>query len=333
MIQRLCPDARVGIAHGQMGGDELEEVMSNFIEGVYDVLVSTAIVESGIDISNANTIIINDAQNFGLSDLHQLRGRVGRNNKHAFCYLLAPPFHMLPSDSKKRLMAIEQFSDLGSGLHIAMRDLDIRGAGNLLGGEQSGFINDIGFETYQKILNEALEELKQEHFQDLYEAELKKSNHFVKDTLLETDFEILIPDEYVGSITERISLYKELDDLEKEEQMQDFIKNMVDRFGPIPEPAMRLIETMRLRWVAAEIGIEKLVLKSEKMIGYFITKKDSPYYQSDSFTRVLDFIKTNPTAGKMYEKDDTLRMSFNDVKTMKRAVEILTAMAQGRKLN
>jgi transcription-repair coupling factor (superfamily II helicase) len=333
MIQRLVPDARVGIAHGQMGGDELEEVMSNFIEGVFDVLVSTAIVESGIDISNANTIIINDAQNFGLSDLHQLRGRVGRNNKHAFCYLLAPPFHMLPSDSKKRLMAIEQFSDLGSGLHIAMRDLDIRGAGNLLGGEQSGFINDIGFETYQKILNEALEELKQEHFQDLYEAELKKSNHFVKDTLLETDFEILIPDEYVGSITERISLYKELDDLEKEEQMQDFIKNMVDRFGPIPEPAMRLIETMRLRWVAAQIGIEKLVLKSEKMIGYFITKKDSPYYQSDSFTRVLDFIKTNPTAGKMYEKDDTLRMSFNDVKTMKRAVEILTAMAEGRKLN
>jgi len=333
MIQRLVPDARVGIAHGQMGGDELEEVMSNFIEGVFDVLVSTAIVESGIDISNANTIIINDAQNFGLSDLHQLRGRVGRNNKHAFCYLLAPPFHLLPSDSKKRLMAIEQFSDLGSGLHIAMRDLDIRGAGNLLGGEQSGFINDIGFETYQKILNEALEELKQEHFQDLYEAELKKSNHFVKDTLLETDFEILIPDEYVGSITERISLYKELDDLEKEEQMQDFIKNMVDRFGPIPEPAMRLIETMRLRWVAAQIGIEKLVLKSEKMIGYFITKKDSPYYQSDSFTRVLDFIKTNPTAGKMYEKDDTLRMSFNDVKTMKRAVEILTAMAEGKKLN
>lgn len=332
MIQRLCPDVRVGIGHGQMGGEELEEVMTNFIEGVYDVLVSTAIVESGIDITNANTIIINDAQNFGLSDLHQLRGRVGRNNKHAFCYLLAPPLHLLPADSRKRLMAIEQFSDLGSGLHIAMRDLDIRGAGNLLGGEQSGFINDIGFETYQKILNEAIEELKQEHFKDLYDEEIRKSNHYVKETQLETDFEILIPDEYVSSITERIALYKELDDIQEEEGLQKFQEDLVDRFGTIPEPTLRLIQTMRLRWLAKEIGLEKIVLKSGKMIGYFITNKESAYYQSDRFSTVLEFIKQNPSLGKMYEKDDTLRISFSDVNTMKRAVQILSGLLHGSKV-
>ncbi len=332
MIQRLCPDVRVGIGHGQMSGEELEQVMTSFIEGVYDVLVSTAIVESGIDITNANTIIINDAQNFGLSDLHQLRGRVGRNNKHAFCYLLSPPLHLLPADSRKRLMAIEQFSDLGSGLHIAMRDLDIRGAGNLLGGEQSGFINDIGFETYQKILNEAIDELKQEHFKDLYDAEMRKSNHFVKETQLETDFEILIPDEYISSITERIALYKELDDIETEEGLQKFSDNLVDRFGSIPEPTLRLIQTMRLRWLAKEIGLEKLVLKSGKMIGYFISNQESPYYQSDRFSTVLEFIKENPSLGKMYEKDETLRISFGDVNTMKRAVQILTGLMHGSKV-
>lgn len=332
MIQRLCPDVRIGVGHGQMTGEELEEVMTKFIEGFYDVLVSTAIVESGIDISNANTIIINDAQNFGLSDLHQLRGRVGRNNKHAFCYLIAPPLHLLPNDSKKRLLAIEQFSDLGSGLHIAMRDLDIRGAGNLLGGEQSGFINDIGFETYQKILNEAIDELKQEHFQDLYEEEQKKSNRFVRETTLETDFEILIPDEYVSSIAERIALYRELDSLETEDQLQLYCSNLEDRFGPIPEPTLRLIDTMRLRWLAGEIGLEKLVLKSEKMIGYFITRQDSPYYQSDKFSVVLEFIKNNTELGKMYEKDDSLRISFAQVKTLKRAVQILQAMTEGAKV-
>jgi transcription-repair coupling factor (superfamily II helicase) len=330
MIQRVCPDVRVGIGHGQMGGEELEEVMTNFIEGVYDVLVSTAIVESGIDISNANTIIINDAHHFGMSDLHQLRGRVGRNNKQAFCYLIAPPLHLLPSDSKKRLMAIEQFSDLGSGLHIAMRDLDIRGAGNLLGGEQSGFINDIGFETYQKILNEAIDELKQEFFKDLYEDEQKKNKSYVKETILETDFEILIPDDYVSSITERIALYKELDDIENEEDLQKYMRNLEDRFGPIPTPTIRLIDTMRLRWLAREIGLEKLVLKSDKMIGYFISNQDSPYYQSDRFTLVLEFIKLNPNIGKMYQKDETLRMSFSDVRTMKRAVQLMTAMAKGK---
>lgn len=327
MIQRLCPDVRVGIGHGQLSGDDMEEVMTSFIEGAFDVLVSTAIVESGIDISNANTIIINDAHHFGLSDLHQLRGRVGRNNKRAFCYLLAPPMHLLPEDSRKRLTAIEQFSDLGSGLHIAMRDLDIRGAGNLLGGEQSGFINDIGFETYQKILNEAIDELKQEHFKDLYEDEMKKSQNYVRETALETDFEILFPDEYISSITERIALYKELDDIRTEEELGAYKQRLIDRFGELPPAAVALVDTMRLRWLANEIGFEKLVLKSGKMIGYFISKQDSPYYQSEKFSHVLEFIKKYPTAGKMYEKDDTLRMSFNNIITMNDALKQLNKMA------
>jgi transcription-repair coupling factor (superfamily II helicase) len=332
MIQRLCPDARVATAHGQMKGEELEEVMSQFIEGAFDVLVSTAIVESGIDIPNANTIIINDAHHFGMSDLHQLRGRVGRNNKQAFCYLLSPPLHLLTEEARKRLTAIEQFSDLGSGLHIAMRDLDIRGAGNLLGGEQSGFINDIGFETYQKILNEAIDELKQEHFKDLYEEEIKRTQNFVRETVLETDFEILIPDQYVSSIAERIALYKELDDIATEEGMEQFTSNLVDRFGEIPTPTIALIETMRLRWLAREIGFEKLVLKSGKMIGYFITKENSPFYQSDKFSHVLEFIKMNPTNGKMYEKDGSLRMSFDHVTELKRAIHILTSLKNGTKI-
>ena len=332
MIQRLCPDARVATAHGQMKGEDLEEVMSEFIEATYDVLVSTAIVESGIDIPNANTIIINDAHHFGMSDLHQLRGRVGRNNNHAFCYLLCPPLHLLTEEARKRLTAIEQFSDLGSGLHIAMRDLDIRGAGNLLGGEQSGFINDIGFETYQKILNEAIDELKQEHFKDLYEEEIKRNQNFVKETVLETDFEILIPDDYVSSITERIALYKELDDITTEEGMEAFSNNLIDRFGEIPTPTLALIETMRLRWLAREIGFEKLVLKSGKMIGYFITKEHSPFYQSEKFSHVLEFIKLNPSGGKMYEKEGSLRMSFDQVTTLKKAIHILTSLKDGRKL-
>jgi len=332
MIQRLCPDARVATAHGQMKGEELEEVMSAFIEGAFDVLVSTAIVESGIDIPNANTIIINDAHHFGMSDLHQLRGRVGRNNKHAFCYLLSPPLHLLTEDARKRLSAIEQFSDLGSGLHIAMRDLDIRGAGNLLGGEQSGFINDIGFETYQKILNEAIDELKQEHFKDLYDEEIQRTQSYVKETTLETDFEILIPDEYVSSITERIALYKELDDISTEEGMENYTKQLIDRFGEIPKPTIALIETMRLRWLAREIGFEKLVLKSGKMIGYFVSQENSPFYQSEKFSHVLEFIKHNPSIGKMYEKESSLRMSFDQVVELKRAIHLLQCLKQGVKV-
>lgn len=327
MIQRLCPDARVGIGHGQLSGEELEEVMTGFVEGAYDVLVSTAIVESGLDIPNANTMIVNDAHHFGMSDLHQLRGRVGRSNKKAFCFLLAPSMHLLTEEARKRLQTLEQFSDLGSGLHIAMRDLDIRGAGNLLGAEQSGFINDIGFETYQKILNEALDELKQEHFSELYEEELKRSQKYVRETALETDFELLLPDDYVHGISERIALYKELDDIETDEGLEEFATRLNDRFGAIPTQARALIETMRLRWLANDLGMEKLVLKSGKMIGYFITKADSPYYQSDKFTRVLDYVKHHPNAGKMYEKDGSLRYSFNDITTIQKAVKQLKDIA------
>ncbi len=322
MIQRLCPGYRVCIGHGQMDGDKLEEVMSDFTEGAYDVLVATSIIESGLDISNANTIIINDSHHFGMSDLHQLRGRVGRSNKKAFCYLLAPSKHTLTNDARKRLQALEQFSDLGSGMNIAMRDLDIRGAGDLLGGEQSGFISEIGFETYQKILNEAIQELKEQEFADVFEEELKNRS-LIEECVFETDFEILIPDNYVNNITERLSLYKQLDELDTEEQLQGYEQNMVDRFGAIPKPTKELFNTIRLRWVAKGIGFEKLVMKNEKMIGYFINKKDSPYYQSEAFTRVLNFIQTNPRNAKLMEKNDKLVLMFGGVTTVAKALEEL----------
>lgn len=323
MIQRLCPDVRITIGHGQMDGKKLEKIMTDFIDGLHDVLIATTIIESGIDIPNANTMIINHAHNFGLSDLHQLRGRVGRTNKKAFCYLLSHPLHLLPTESRKRLQALEQFSDLGSGLNIAMRDLDIRGAGNLLGGEQSGFMADIGFETYQKILNEAVSELKEEQFKEMYDEEKLKNQDFVKETQIETDFEILLPDEYVDGIAERISLYRELDSLETEDQLQAFIQQMIDRFGPVPRQTLDLIETIRMRWIAKDVGFEKIILKNGVMIGSFISKDDSPYFQSEKFTKVLNYLKRRPRSGKMYQKNNGLRMSFKEVSTIKKAIEIL----------
>lgn len=331
LISRLVPDARVGIGHGQMDGEKLETIMRDFIDGSFDVLVATTIIESGIDISNANTMIINNAQNHGLSDLHQLRGRVGRSNKKAFCYLLAPPLEVLSSESRKRLQALEQFSELGSGLNIAMRDLDIRGAGNMLGGEQSGFISDIGFDMYQKILNEAMQELREDEFKDMLDEEQTKTQEFVSETVLETDFEILIPDEYVSSISERIQLYRELDEVESENALEVFRVRLVDRFGPIPEESEALLKTIQLRWMAKEIGFEKVVLKSSKMIGYFVSRQDSPYYQSPKFSKVLDFIKHNPRMGKMYEKNGGLRISFADVNDIQTAIAICLLM-QGAKV-
>ncbi len=325
MIKRLCPGYRICIGHGQMDGDKLEEVMNDFTEGAYDILVATSIIESGIDISNANTIIINDSHHFGMSDLHQLRGRVGRSNKKAFCYLLAPPQQTLTNDARKRLQALEQFSDLGSGMNIAMRDLDIRGAGDLLGGEQSGFISEIGFETYQKILNEAIQELKEQEFADVFAEELK-NKPVIGECVFETDFEILIPDAYINNITERLSLYKQLDELDTEEELLAYEQNMIDRFGAIPKPTIELFNTIRLRWIAKGIGFEKLVIKNEKMIGYFISKKDSPYYQSEAFTRVLNFVQTNPKNAKLMEKNEKLVLMFGGVNTVGKALEELNKL-------
>lgn len=326
VIQRLCPDVRIAVGHGQMEGKKLEETMIDFMDGLYDVLLATTIIESGIDVPNANTMIINQAQNFGLSDLHQLRGRVGRSNKKAFCYLLTPPMSSLTQEARKRLNAIVQFSELGSGFNISMRDLDIRGAGNLLGGEQSGFISDIGFETYKKILDEALQELKETEFKELFKEE---EEHFVKDLQLETDLELRIPEDYVNQIAERLSLYKELDDIENEEKLQAYAERLEDRFGPMPEQVINLLDTVRLRWLAEDVGFERVVLKHNKMIGYFVSNEDSPYYQSDHFTRVLDFIKRNPTWGEMKEKNGKLRFAFPDVPDVKGAMAIMKQL-QGK---
>ncbi len=320
MIQRLVPDARVLTGHGQLKGEDLEERMMSFINHEYDVLVATTIIESGLDIPNANTIIINNSNNFGLSDLHQMRGRVGRSNKKAFCYLLAPPMISLTPEARKRLQALEQFSDLGSGFQIAMKDLDIRGAGNLLGAEQSGFISEIGFDMYQKILNEAIQELKETEFKEMYD-ELQTA--FVHDCQIETDLEILIPDEYVSSVAERINLYKELDNYETEEELANFEKELIDRFGPVPEPTKEMIQALRLRWIGKAVGIEKLVLKQNKLICYFISNQDSLYYQSPLFTKVLNFVQKNPNLCTLKERNGRLSLVFEHVKTIVKALSLL----------
>ena len=336
MIQRLVPRARVIVGHGQLDGEKLEEIMLSFIEGEADVLVSTTIVESGLDIPNANTILINDAHKFGLSDLHQMRGRVGRSNKKAFCYLLTLPASLISGDARRRLKALEDFSDLGSGFNIAMRDLDIRGAGNILGAEQSGFISEIGFEMYQKILDEALQELKPE-----IENIQGKSSHGLNqafggrnlpwevDTLIDTDLEILLPDDYVNSISERIILYKKLDDSKNGHELDSFQKNLSDRFGPPPPPVIELLNTIRLRWIGQKLGMEKVVLKMGKMVCYFISKQDSPFYQSERFSSILKFIQKNPGLGKMKESTEKLTMSFEGIRNVKSAIETLEYLERG----
>ena len=327
MITRLVPDARVGIGHGQMDGNQLEDVMARFIEGAFDVLVATTIIESGIDISNANTMIINDAHQFGLSDLHQLRGRVGRSNKKAFCYLLAPPISLLPDESRKRLQAIEQFSDLGSGIQIAMRDLDIRGAGDLLGGEQSGFISELGFEMYQKILSEAVQELKEESFAELFEEERKADQRYVSEAAIETDFALMIPDHYVNDIPERISLYRELDDLDHESELAAFKERLEDRFGPLPQETEDLIDTIRLRWLAEFLGMEKIVLKGGKLIAAFIANEDSAFFQGATFARILNYLKNHAKDTKMYQRNGALRMSIEGIQSTLAALRLLEDIA------
>lgn len=333
IIQRLVPDARIAIGHGQMPGDKLEDVMMGFMEGDYDVLVATTIIESGLDISNANTIIIDDAQNFGLSDLHQMRGRVGRSNQKAFCYLLAPPQISLTEEARKRLKAIVDFSDLGSGFQIAMRDLDIRGAGNLLGGEQSGFINDMGFDTYMKILNEAVEELKEEQWYKETIAENGEgdksafSRQFVKDTVVDTDLQLLIPEEYVSSLTERLVLYRELDNIVKEEELSQFEMGLRDRFGPLPSEVVELINVVRLRWKAMHLGFEKLTLKNKKLLAYFISKQQSEYFNSPAFQAALAYAQKYPSMCTLKEQNNKLYLTIEGVESVQRATDVMIGIA------
>ncbi len=301
MIQRLVPDAKIGIGHGQLDGKKLEQLMLAFMNGEFDVLVSTTIVESGLDVPNANTIFINNANNFGLSDLHQMRGRVGRSNKKAFCYFITPEYSAMTNDARKRITALEQFTELGSGFNIAMKDLEIRGAGDLLGGEQSGFINDIGFDTYQKILNEAIEELKENEFKDLYQDDGKEKT-YVKDITIDSDFELLFPDDYVNNITERLNLYTQLNTIKTEEELQKFETELKDRFGILPSPVIDLLNSVRIKWIATKIGLEKVVMKHGKLVGYFINDQQSAFYQSEGFTRVLKFVQNNPKTCKIKEK-------------------------------
>ena len=326
MIQALCPDLSVGYAHGQLEGHELEERILDFIDKKYDVLVCTNIVESGVDIPNVNTIIVNNAHHFGLSDLHQLRGRVGRSNKKSFCYLLAPPMSTLPNDSRKRLQTLEQHSELGSGFQIAMRDLDIRGAGNMLGGEQSGFMAEIGFEMYQKILDEAIKELKRTSFKELFKEEIAKQEDFVQDCTIDTDLEILIPDLYVESITERLSLYTRLDNCRDEQELREFEDELNDRFGPVPQQVAGLFDTVRCRQIAVELGFERLILKDDFLKCYFINNPSSPYYESATFRSILDFIQQGTNKARLKQTGKLFMLIVDGANTMELILAFLRRM-------
>ena len=329
MIHRYVPDARVCVGHGQMNPQELEKVVLDFMNYDYDVMLSTTIVENGIDVPNANTIIINSAQNYGLSDIHQMRGRVGRGNRKAFCYLIAPPLVALSDTTRRRLQAIENFSDLGSGIHIAMQDLDIRGAGNMLGAEQSGFIADLGYETYQKILNEAVAELKENEFSELFADEEKDEDgkisgeNFVVESNVESDIQAYLPEEYVPSSGERMSLYRELDSFTKPEQLEAYRQRLVDRFGQIPEVGEELLRVLPIKWAAQRLGVEKLVLKQERMVMYFAT--DSRYFQSRAFGKILEYVSRRAQRCKMRE-NDRLSLLIKDVRTMQGALNMLTTI-------
>jgi transcription-repair coupling factor (superfamily II helicase) len=322
IIHRLVPDAKVGVAHGQMEGPKLEAAMMKFIEGEFDVLVSTNIIESGLDIPNANTIIINHAHMFGLSDLHQMRGRVGRSNKKAFCYLLTPSVTGLTSDSRKRLQTLEEFSELGDGFKVAMRDLDIRGAGNMLGGEQTGFITDLGFDMYHKILDETIQELKETEFKDLFKFEVSLKP-LVRDCVIETDMELLIPESYINNISERLSLYSKLDNIKDEAGLQKFQNSVTDRFGPLPDAVRDLIKTVRLRWTAEKLGFEKLTIKDSQMKGYFVPGDNEAYYKSDIFSRILEFIQKHPKKCRLKDTNKKLILIFSDIASIEEASELL----------
>ncbi len=329
MVQRLIPDAHIAVAHGQMEGEKLEEIMVGFMEGAYDVLVCTKIVENGLDVPNANTILVNDAHRYGLSELHQLRGRVGRSNKKAFCYLIAPPAHLLTTEAKRRLRAVEEFSDIGSGFQVAMRDLDIRGAGNILGGEQSGFLADIGMEMYQRILNDAIAELRQERLKaglsvaDAFVSEHPQDPAFAAaDCQIETDLEILIPDHYVSNISERLSLYKELDGLENDQALADFVKALADRFGPVPAPTLDLVRTVALRREARRLGWERISLKQGRMSAVFAAQDESDYYRSDVFEKILLYVQNHPAECSLKEVKSKLSVVFEHIDAVETALTL-----------
>ena len=328
LIKKYVPDCRIAIGHGQMKPEELEEIVMGFMNYDYDVLLSTTIVENGIDISNANTIIINDAHRFGLSDLHQMRGRVGRSNKKAFCYLLAPPLAALNPEARRRLEALETFSDLGSGFNLAMQDLDIRGAGNLLGSEQSGFMEDLGYETYQKILNQAVMELKNDEFQDLYEEEMDEGKQitgddFIDDCAVESDLEMYFPDNYVPGSSERMLLYRELDNIEKDEDLDAYRKRLQDRFGPVPRQGEELMQVVALRRVGKRLGCEKIILKQGRMQMQFVSNPNSVYYQSAAFDKVLNYISYHPRRCNLKERNGKRSMVVSKVNTVGEGVMVL----------
>ncbi|MDH6342656.1 transcription-repair coupling factor (superfamily II helicase) [Parabacteroides sp. PFB2-12] len=332
LVRREVPDARIAVGHGQMDPKTLEKILFDFVNYEYDVLIATSIVESGIDVPNANTIIINNAHQFGLSDLHQLRGRVGRSNRKAFCYLLSPPLSSLTQEARRRLQAIENFAELGSGIHIAMQDLDIRGAGNLLGAEQSGFIADLGYETYQKILEEAVNELKTEEFSDLYSesaGQVRNSGqNYVRETFIESDLELMFPPYYIPNDSERISLYRELDNMEQERDIQAFVERLKDRFGKIPKEGKELIRVVRLRRMAKCLGMEKIVLKKEQMSIYLVSNMDSPYYQSDAFDKLIAYIQKYPRMCNLREVNGKRSITIKQVDTVEKACVILEEMEQ-----
>jgi transcription-repair coupling factor (superfamily II helicase) len=325
MVQRLVPDARIAIGHGQMDGKKLERIMLDFMDGKYDVLVATSIIESGLDVPNANTIIINQANHFGMSDLHQMRGRVGRSNVKAFCKLISPPLHSLTDEARKRLQALEQFTDLGSGFKIAMKDLEIRGAGDMLGGEQSGFISDMGFDTYQKILAEAVQELKENEFKELYDQpEKTRGEDFVSEVVIDTDLAIHIPDDYVNNIEERLKLYQRLAELKEPLELQIFEEELLDRFGPIPPSARDLLHSVKIKWAAKELGFSKLIIKSGKLIGHFAAENNSPYYQLPVFSSVLSYLQRNPRKVQIKQKGEKLTFVIQNISDLSNVLDILT---------
>jgi transcription-repair coupling factor (superfamily II helicase) len=332
MVKRLCPDIDIAVAHGQMESKDLERVLLEFIDKKHDVLISTNIIETGLDIPNANTIIINNAHQFGMSDLHQLRGRVGRSNKKAFCYLFCPPMSTLTQEARKRLKTLEEFSDLGSGFNIAMRDLDIRGSGNMLGGEQSGFMNEIGYETYQKILAEAIQELKEREFKDLFKEEMESKKSFVKDVHVETDFEMLIPDEYVANIQERLNLYTKLDNLKSQEELEQFGVQLTDRFGPMPTQVYELFDGLKLRWICKDLGFERIILKNGKMRCFFVENPQSLYYETEFFKKLFDFIvKDGYKLGlKFKQSPKNLIIIKEGISNLKSAKSFLDSLQEGR---